>query len=161
MNVEPIGTIHSPFTAQRGTPIQPAMAQGAEGRVELHPEYADGLADLDGFERIWLIYAFDRAGPARLAVTPYMDDQPRGLFATRAPTRPNPIGMSCVRLLAVDGCTLRVADIDVLDGTPLLDIKPYAPRFDHFEVQRWGWLQATDSERTVADGRFEGGSDGG
>jgi tRNA (adenine37-N6)-methyltransferase len=155
MEIEPIGTIHSPFTAQQGTPIQPAMAAGAEGRVEVRPEWAEALADLDGFERIWLIYAFDRAGPARTEVTPYLDSQPRGLFATRAPTRPNPIGMSCVRLLAVVGTTLRVADIDVLDGTPLLDIKPYAPPFDHFEVQRWGWLQASGSERTVADGRFE------
>jgi tRNA-Thr(GGU) m(6)t(6)A37 methyltransferase TsaA len=156
MQLEPIGTIHSPFTTQRGTPIQPAMARGAEGRVELHPSLAPALADLAGFERIWLIYTFDRAGPSRLRVTPYRDTQPRGLFATRAPTRPNPIGMSCVRLLAVEGHSLRVADIDVLDGTPLLDIKPYAPLFDHFEVQRWGWLQTSGSERVVADGRFEG-----
>jgi tRNA-Thr(GGU) m(6)t(6)A37 methyltransferase TsaA len=155
MNFEPIGTIRSPFTAQRGTPIQASLAAGAEGRVELLPAYAPGLADLEGFERIWLIYAFDRAAAPRMEVTPYRDTQPRGLFSTRAPSRPNPIGMSCVRLLAVEGSTLRIADVDVLDGTPLLDIKPYAPPFDHFEVQRWGWLQRSGIRRSVADGRFE------
>jgi tRNA-Thr(GGU) m(6)t(6)A37 methyltransferase TsaA len=161
MNFVPIGVIHSPYTAQRGTPIQPAMAAGARGRVVVEPAFEEGLADLADFERIWLIYAFDRAGPPRMRVTPYLDQQPRGLFATRAPTRPNPIGMSCVGLLSVEGRTLHVTDIDVLDGTPLLDIKPYAPRFDHFEVQRWGWLQQAQGERRVADGRFEGGSEGG
>jgi tRNA (adenine37-N6)-methyltransferase len=155
MKLHPIGTIHTPFTQQRGTPIQAAVAQGAQGRVELLPRYAEALADLDGFERIWLIYAFDRARPLRLTVTPYLDTHPRGLFATRAPSRPNPIGMSCVRLLGIEGTTLQVADIDVLDGTPLLDIKPYAPRFDHFEVQRSGWLDQVGTGRRVADDRFE------
>ncbi len=157
MKLHPIGTIHTPFTEQRGTPIQAAVADGAQGTVEVLPRYAEALADIDGFDRIWLIYAFRPAKLVKYRVLPYLDTQTRGLFATRAPRRPNPIGMSCVRLLAVEGTTLRVADIDVLDGTPLLDIKPYAPRFDHFEVERCGWLDKVGSGRTRADDRFEQG----
>ncbi|MFH1463379.1 MAG: tRNA (N6-threonylcarbamoyladenosine(37)-N6)-methyltransferase TrmO [Pseudomonadota bacterium] len=153
MTFTPIGIIRSPFNEQCGTPIQPALAGSAEGRVEVDPAFAEALADLDGFERIWLLYVFDRARPVRLEVTPYLDTVQRGLFATRAPNRPNPIGMSCVRLLAVEGCTLRVADIDVLDGTPLLDIKPYASRFDHWEVERCGWLDEVQGAPR-ADDRF-------
>lgn len=151
--VEPIGIIRSPFLEAAGTPIQSAVAGSAEGTVEVFDRYAEGLRDLDGFERVWLLYWFDRAAPARLRVTPYMDDAERGLFATRAPCRPNPIGMSPVRLLGVEGRILRVADLDVLDGTPLLDIKPYAPRFDHFPVERVGWLAGAGGRR-VADDRF-------
>jgi len=156
MQVEPIGIIRSPFTDAPGTPIQPAFAAGAEGTVEVAEAFAEGLRDLDGFERIWLVYWFARASPARLAVTPFRDTAARGVFATRAPCRPNPIGLSAVRLLRVEGCTLHVADIDVLDGTPLLDIKPYVPQFDSHSVSRSGWLDRTGADRTVADGRFEG-----
>jgi tRNA (adenine37-N6)-methyltransferase len=108
---------------------------------------------LDGFERIWLIYWFDRARQAEFKVIPYLDREPRGVFATRAPSRPNPIGLSCVRLLAVEGTLLRVADLDVLDGTPLLDIKPYVPDWDVFEVKRVGWYGLARGSR-VADDRF-------
>jgi len=149
MHVDPIGVIRTPFATGAGTPIQPAMAQGAEGTVELRPEYAEALSDLDGFERVWLIYWFDRSSEPKLTVTPYMDTQPRGLFATRAPSRPNAIGMSCVRLLGVEGTTLRIADVDMLDGTPLLDIKPYVPRFDAYPDARDGWL--AKSPKTVRD----------
>ena len=154
MELVPIGVIHSPFTEARGTPIQAAFADGAEGTVEVSEAFAEGLKDLDGFERIWLVYWFDRAGEARLRVRPFLDDRERGLFATRAPCRPNPIGMSAVRLLRVEGRTLYVADIDVLDGTPLVDIKPYAPRFDCYDVSRCGWLDRAGRSRTVADDRF-------
>ena len=156
MQLKPIGIIHSPFTEASGTPIQSAVADGAQGWVEVFEEFAEGLKDLDGFERIWLVYWFDRASPARLLVKPFLDDVDRGVFATRAPCRPNPIGMSPVRLVKVDGCILKVADIDVLDGTPLLDIKPYAPRFDHFDVRQSGWLGRPAKHRTVADDRFNG-----
>ena len=122
MELKAIGVIHSPFTEARGTPIQAAFADGAEGTVEVAEPFAEGLKDLDGFERIWLVYWFDRAREARLRVRPFMDDRERGLFATRAPCRPNPIGMSAVRLLRVEGRTLLVADIVVLDGTPLVVI---------------------------------------
>ncbi len=155
MKLTPIGIIHSPHQQATGTPIQAALAVGVEGTVEVFPEYAPGLRDLDGFERIWLVYWFDRAGPAQLVVTPYLDATPRGLFATRAPARPNPIGLSPVRLLGITGHCLRVADLDVLDNTPLLDIKPYVPRFDCFDVTRCGWLNAASARDGLADDRFE------
>lgn len=155
LSFEPIGIIRTPHTAPAGTPIQPRFAAGVEGTVEVYDSFAEGLADLDGFDRIWLVYWFDRVGQPQLRVTPFMDDQPRGLFATRAPCRPNPIGISCVRLLEVSGSKLRVADVDMLDHTPLLDIKPYAPRFDHYDVVRSGWLDHASPGRTRANGRFD------
>jgi tRNA-Thr(GGU) m(6)t(6)A37 methyltransferase TsaA len=153
-----IGTVHSPFREAAGTPIQSAMAQGVEGSVEVLPEFVPGLRDLEGFERIWLLYWFDRVTPAQLAVTPFLDQQERGVFATRAPCRPNPIGLSCLRLLGIDGGRLRIMDMDILDGTPLVDIKPYAPQFDCFEASLGGWLQNKGRRAVVADNRFEGGS---
>jgi tRNA-Thr(GGU) m(6)t(6)A37 methyltransferase TsaA len=150
----PIGVVRSPFTREEGTPIQPAAAAGAEGTVEIEAAYAPALADLDGFERIWVLYVLDRARAYRPLVVPYLDDRPRGLFATRAPCRPNPIGLSPLRLLAVDGATLRVADLDILDGTPVLDIKPYVPRFDAFPGARAGWLDTRCGDGRHADGRF-------
>lgn len=152
--VRDIGVIHSPHTEPHGTPIQPRYADEFEATVDVWPEYADGLADLAGFERVWLIYWFDRAPAARLRVTPFRDTAERGLFATRAPCRPNPIGMSAVRLLAVEGNTLRFAGADMLDGTPLLDIKPYARDFDRYETERDGWLTESATRRTNADQRF-------
>jgi tRNA-Thr(GGU) m(6)t(6)A37 methyltransferase TsaA len=154
MEVKPIGIIRSPFQAASGVPIQPAFAKDAEGTVEVAEEYTEALIDLDGFERIWLLYWFDRAAPFKAQVKPYLDDQTHGLFATRAPARPNPIGLSCVKLLSVGDTTLRVSGIDILDGTPLLDIKPYANRFDRFEVARNGWLDTAQKGTTQSDDRF-------
>lgn len=154
LHIKPIGIIHSPFQSAVQTPIQPAAAGGTRGRVELFPEYAPGLLDLDGFERIWLIYWFDLAAAPKLRVKPYLDDREHGLFATRAPARPNPIGISSVKLVAVEGSMLIVEDIDILDGTPLLDIKPYAPQFDGFDVRRTGWLEHKQIGNTKADDRF-------
>jgi len=154
IKIKPIGIIHSPFTQAAGTPIQPSVAEGAEGVVEIFPAFVKGLQNLNGFDRIWLLYWFHKASKAKLKVKPYMDNAERGLFATRAPCRPNPIGISAVRLLRVEGCELYVADIDILDGTPLLDIKPYAPRFDHFQVNRFGWLQHAADTQKLADERF-------
>jgi tRNA-Thr(GGU) m(6)t(6)A37 methyltransferase TsaA len=153
LELTPIGLIHSPHHEAEGTPIQPRWAIGVEGAVEVFPELAAGLQDLDGFERIWLLYWFDRARAAQLEVVPYRDTQKRGVFATRAPSRPNPIGLSCVRLLSIEANILRVADLDVLDGTPLLDIKPYVPDCDVFTVERVGWWTHARSSST-ADGRF-------
>jgi tRNA-Thr(GGU) m(6)t(6)A37 methyltransferase TsaA len=150
-----IGTIHSPFVRAAGTPIQSAMAQGVEGWVEVFPEFVSGLQDLEGFERIWLLYWFDRATPAQLVVKPFLDHHKHGVFATRSPCRPNPIGLSCVRLLGIDGGRLHIMDVDILDETPLVDIKPYALRFDCFEVSRVGWLQNKGAEPVLADNRFE------
>ncbi|MCK4872296.1 MAG: tRNA (N6-threonylcarbamoyladenosine(37)-N6)-methyltransferase TrmO [Phycisphaerales bacterium] len=158
MKLKPIGVIHTPFSRAEGTPIQPSRADGAEGRVEVFPRFAEGLTDVDGFDRIWLLCWFDRVGAAKLTVTPFLDDVPRGLFATRAPCRPNPIGLSCVRLLRVEKNILHVADVDMLDGTPLLDIKPYTSMMDHYEVKRCGWLDRAPGTRREADDRFAAGS---
>ncbi len=154
MKLKPIGVIRSPFTTPAGTPIQPTFAGGAEGTVEVFEKYAEGLKDLDGFDRIWLIYWFDRVSQVNLLVRPFMDTARRGLFATRAPCRPNPIGLSSVRLLRIEKNILHVADLDILDGTPLLDIKPYAARFDHLPAARSGWLDAVDPDNPTDDGRF-------
>jgi tRNA-Thr(GGU) m(6)t(6)A37 methyltransferase TsaA len=131
------------------------MADGARGTVTVFEEFQDGLKDLEGFERIWLICWFHLAPESRLLVTPFLDDHERGVFATRAPGRPNPIGISSVRLLRVDRNVLTVADVDIVDGTPLLDIKPYAPALDWYNVKRSGWLDKARTSRRVADERFE------
>ena len=123
--------------------------------MEVFPEYAAALRDLDGFERIWLVYWFHCAKPPQLVVTPYLDTTPRGLFATRAPSRPNPIGLSPVRLLGINGNILSVEGVDILDNTPLLDIKPYLPAFDAFQATRIGWCAQAQGRITAPDGRFE------
>ena len=150
-----IGVIHSPFKQAAGTPIQPCRAGGAPGYVTLRPEFADGLKDLDGFERVWLIYWFHRAAAAKMSVIPYRDTVMHGLFATRVPARPNTLGMSCVRLLNIEGNILRLGEVDILDETPLLDIKPYVPQYDNYPVQRCGWLDSVPDKPIVADDRFE------
>ena len=151
-----IGLIYTPFQNATGTPIQ-ASTSSAEGVVEVLPEFAPGLQDLAAFERIWLIYLMDRASDVQLVVRPYMDTEERGVFATRAPVRPNHIGFSVVRLLGVEGNRLLIADVDMLNGTPLLDIKPYVPAFDSFASSRAGWYTGKSAAEAVADGRFEEG----
>ena len=155
IEIKAIGVIRTPFQQPAGTPIQPSRSDGARGTVEIFDEFREGLKDLDGFDRIWLLYWLDRAPSPRFRVRPFLDDCPRGLFATRAPSRPNPIGMSPVRLLRINGSVLEVADVDVLDGTPLLDIKPYVPDFDCYPVERAGWYDRVRSSRRMADGRFD------
>ncbi len=152
-----IGVIRSPFAELDGMPIQPAGARGVTGTVEVWPHYAAGLQDLDGFSHIILLYHLHQASGFSLSVVPFLDDRPRGLFATRAPRRPNPIGLSVVRLVEVDGCTLRIQDVDVLDGTPLLDIKPFVPQFDAPAVERIGWLagKVEAAGRVQSDERFQ------
>ena len=154
VSLSPIGVIHSPFTEQDGTPIQSRFAREAEGVVELFEPYAEALADLDGFERIWLLFFLDRSRPWKPVVTPYLDTVQRGLFATRAPSRPCPIGLTCVELLSVSERRVILRGVDVLDGTPLLDIKPYVPKFDAFPESKAGWLDRIDTEDTNADARF-------
>ncbi len=152
----PIGTIHSPFKDIAGMPIQPTGARTDRGTVEIFDEYASGLADIEGFSRIILIYAFHQCESCQLTVTPFLDSAPRGVFATRAPCRPNAIGLSVVRLTGREGSTLFIGDIDVLDGTPLLDIKPYVPAFDAYPDSKSGWLEksAGASESFRSDERF-------
>jgi tRNA-Thr(GGU) m(6)t(6)A37 methyltransferase TsaA len=154
LGLRPIGTIRSPFIEPAGTPIQPVYAAGGEGTVEVFEPFAEGLADIEGFERIWLLYWCHRSAAPKMRVIPYRDTQEHGLFATRAPARPNPIGLSCVRLLRVDHGVLQVSELDIIDGTPLLDIKPYVLAFDSFSEARSGWLAEERTRRTLADRRF-------
>jgi tRNA-Thr(GGU) m(6)t(6)A37 methyltransferase TsaA len=151
-----IGTIHSPFTELEGMPIQPAGAAGVKGTVEVLPDYSDGLQDVAGFSHLILLYAFHRSRGFDLRVVPFMDGTSRGVFATRAPRRPNPIGLSVVRMVRVEGRVLHVENVDVIDGTPLLDIKPYVPGFDPSGEIRIGWLAEAGHAVAAAraDSRF-------
>jgi tRNA-Thr(GGU) m(6)t(6)A37 methyltransferase TsaA len=138
-------------------PIQPTGGEGVAGTIEVFPQYVEGLKDLDGFSHIILIYHLHEVNEAELTVVPFMDDSPRGVFSTRAPRRPNPIGFSVVRLSRVEGGKLEIENVDILDGTPLLDIKPYIPEVDHQPADRIGWL--TGKKRRFAgrksDDRFK------
>jgi len=153
---KPIGVIHSPFKEAKGTPLQPAGAKGIGGTVVILPEYAKGLKDVDGFSHLILIYHFHLSGEPSLEAKPYMDNKAHGVFAMRGPSRPNPIGISVVRLVRVEGHTLHVQDVDIVDGTPLLDIKPYVPEFDIREAKRIGWLEKRVQKLGAAkdNGRF-------
>jgi len=153
---QPIGTIHSPFQDLSGMPIQPAGAKGIVGTVEVREEFSEGLRDLSGFSHIILIYHFHKSQGYALSVTPFLDTVPRGVFATRAPRRPNPIGISIVELTKVEGNILHIKNVDIVDGTPLLDIKPYVPEFDIHEGVRIGWLagKTGKAEKTKSDRRF-------
>lgn len=152
----PIGVVRSPFREPADMPIQSVAASGIAGSIELLPAYAAGLKDIEGFSHLILIVHFHRSSGYRLEVTPFLDDAPHGVFATRSPRRPNSIGLSLVRLVGVAGTTLAIEDVDVVDGTPLLDIKPYVPRFDTREAVRTGWLANTryQVEQVRADTRF-------
>ena len=153
---KPIGVIHSPFRQPKGTPIQPAGAQGIDGRVEVFPEYAQGLKDLEGFSHVILIYHFHLSKGVSLKVKPFMDGEAHGVFAMRGPSRPNPIGISVVRLVKIEDNMLHIQDIDIVDGTPLLDIKPYVPKFDVREAEKIGWLEKNVHKLPTSkdDGRF-------
>jgi len=153
-----IGTVRSPHLECEGMPIQPQGARGVRGAIELDPVYEPGLADLAGFSRIIVLYLFHRSQGYALTVIPFLDTRPRGLFATRAPRRPNPIGLSVLRLTGIEGCRLLVEDVDILDGTPVLDIKPYVPSFDAFPDEASGWFGevARDPAAVRADRRFIG-----
>ena len=144
LSLTPIGVIHSPHRDPGATPIQPACAEGFRGEVEVLEAYAAGLDDVDGFSHVHLLYWLHLSGPPALKVTPFLDDTPRGVFATRAPNRPNPLGLSVVRVLERRGRILVVDDLDVLDGTPLLDIKPYVERFDVRTATSGGWTERVD-----------------
>ena len=152
----PIGIIRSPFTDIAGMPIQPAGARGIRGTVEVSEQYAAGLEDLEGFSRIILIYVFHKCEQCQLTVTPFLDSQVHGIFATRAPCRPNAIGISVVRLAGINGRILAIEDVDILDGTPLLDIKPYVPVFDAYPDSKSGWLEKNGkrAESVRSDERF-------
>ena len=151
-----IGVIHTPFKDIKGMPIQPMGARGIQGIVQIEPEYVQGVQDLEGFSHLILIYHFHLSEGYSLQVKPFMDDVLHGVFATRAPKRPNPIGISIVKLIKVEGGTLHIEDVDIVDGTPLLDIKPYVPEFDSQKAERIGWLSKNVGKvhETRSDERF-------
>ncbi len=159
MNIQmsPIGTIQSPFKKREGMPIQPTGAKDVRGQVIIERAYVEALSDLDGFSHIILLYFFHRSKGFSLKVKPFMDNELRGLLATRAPRRPNPIGLSIVRLLGIEDNVLEIQGVDILDGTPLLDIKPYVPKFDSVKTLSTGWLEknAEKSETLRSDKRFQ------
>lgn len=153
----PIGVVHSPFTELKGMPIQPPRSEDIAGTVEVFAEFREGLRDLDGFSHIILLYHFHMVTEHRLQVVPFLDTEPRGLFATRAPIRPNPIGLSVVRLKRIQGGVLSVLDLDILDGTPVLDIKPYVTEFDEPAAVKMGWLENALKQKrnALSDNRFK------
>jgi tRNA-Thr(GGU) m(6)t(6)A37 methyltransferase TsaA len=148
-----IGVIRSEHIAAQETPIQPTYAKGCKGRAAIFPEFAEGLRDLDGFSHVYLIYHFHQAGSARLMVKPFLQDVERGVFATRAPCRPNAIGLSVVELVRREGNVLHLDGLDILDGTPFLDIKPCTAKFDIFKTARNGWQDELDEETARRLGR--------
>ena len=135
-----IGIIHSPFLIAKESPIQPCFAEGSIGSVELLPEYIDGLADIEGFSHIILLYHLHLSNGYKLIVKPFLDSIEHGIFATRFPQRPNPIGLSVVKLNRIENNIIYIENIDVIDGTPILDIKPYVPKFDSFPAALSGWV---------------------
>jgi tRNA (adenine37-N6)-methyltransferase len=153
---KPIGTIHSPFKEISGMPIQQPGAQDVTATIDIESAYAEGLKDLDGFSHVILLYHFHQVKDFKLQLKPFLDDELRGVFSTRAPVRPNPIGISIVRLMRIEGCTLHIEGVDILDGTPLLDIKPYVPAFDERSADRIGWLsgKAANAREKKSDDRF-------
>ncbi|MFQ5687764.1 MAG: tRNA (N6-threonylcarbamoyladenosine(37)-N6)-methyltransferase TrmO [Candidatus Scalindua sp.] len=152
----PIGVIYSQFKEPKGTPIQPSGAKGIGGTVEVFPEFAEGLKDVEGFSHIVLVYHFHLARKPSLKVKPYLDNENHGVFSTRAPSRPNPIGISIVRLTEIEGNLLQIQDVDIVDNTPLLDIKPYVPTFDVRKTVEIGWLEKNIHKLSMSkdDGRF-------
>ncbi len=152
----PIGIIHTPHEEAEGTPIQPKGAKGIEGEVEVYSEYKDGLKDLEGFSHIILLFHCHLSGNYSLRQKPYMDDEEHGIFAMRGPSRPNPIGLSIVKLNSVEDNILKIENVDIIDETPLLDIKPFVPEFDQNQVERIGWLgeNVQKLSDTRDDGRF-------
>jgi tRNA-Thr(GGU) m(6)t(6)A37 methyltransferase TsaA len=155
---KPIGFIHSPFKDLENMPIQPAGKTSAPGTIDISPQLSEGLKDVEGFSHVILIYHFHEVRRQQLSVTPFLDQQPRGIFATRAPTRPNPVGFSVVKVLKVEGNRLYVDDVDILDGTPLIDLKPYVPEFDIRPGARAGWLEDARGrvQEMTSDDRFKG-----
>lgn len=151
----PIGRIHTPFASLENMPIQSAASK-AQGTAEIHASYAESLEGLEGFSHAIFIYYLHKAAPYRSKVTPFLDDVPMGLFATRAPCRPNPIGMSIVRIESIEERMIRFLGADMLDGTPLLDIKPYVTTFDAYPDAKDGWLadKKETLARTQSDRRF-------
>ena len=153
---KPIGIIHSPFKKPQGTPIQSSAGKDIKGTIEIFPDYVDGLKDLEGFSHIILLFHFHLVKKTILQGKPFMDDEKHGIFAIRGPSRPNTIGLSIVRLTGVKDNILYIKDLDIVDGTPLLDVNPYITQFDQREKIKIGWLEKNIDKlsKTIDDGRF-------
>jgi len=141
ITLKPIGVIRTPHTDIKNMPIQPIAAEGIKGHIELLPEYVEGLKDLEGFSHITLLYHFHKIEGYELQVIPFMDTEPHGIFSCKAPKRPNAIGMSTVKLTGIEGNILQLEQVDMLDGTPLIDIKPFFPKYDNRLEVKCGWLE--------------------
>jgi tRNA (adenine37-N6)-methyltransferase len=153
-----IGVIRTPHKDIKNMPIQPIAADGIQGQIELLPEYVAGLKDLEGFSHITLVYHFHKIEGFELEVIPFMDTEKRGIFSCKAPKRPNAIGISTVKLLRIEGNILHIEQVDMLDGTPLIDIKPFFPKYDNRNHVLIGWLEKNKNisvERMRADERFK------
>jgi tRNA-Thr(GGU) m(6)t(6)A37 methyltransferase TsaA len=156
--IKPIGQIFTPHFDIQNMPIQPIAAEGVKGYIKLLPEYIDGLKDLEGFSHITLVYHFHKIEGHELVVTPFMDTEQHGIFATKAPKRPNAIGISTVKLIKIEGNILHIEQVDMLDGTPLIDIKPFYPRYDNRENVSIGWLEKNKNipiDKLRSDERFK------
>jgi tRNA-Thr(GGU) m(6)t(6)A37 methyltransferase TsaA len=158
ITIHPIGIIRTPHTDVKNMPIQPIAAEGISGYIEVLAEYAEGLQDLEGFSHITLVYHFHKIEGHKLKVIPFMDTQERGIFSCKAPKRPNAIGISTVRILKIEGNIVHIDQVDMLDGTPLIDIKPFYPRYDNRNNVSIGWLEKNKDiplESLRADERFK------
>jgi tRNA (adenine37-N6)-methyltransferase len=157
ISYRPIGVVHSPFLTPEGTPVQSAASKGTEAFIEIFPEFTEGLKDLEGFSHIYVLFHMHLVNKHALMVIPFLDNKPHGVFATRSPGRPNPIGISVVNLIKVKDNCVFLKNIDILDGSPVIDIKPYNPQFDVFETTKNGWFEnrAYNLETKKDDGRFK------
>ena len=153
----PIGIIHTPFKTINNMPIQPTADKESEGWIEIFDEYSAGLADLNGFSHIYLIFHLHKTSSYKLSVVPFLDTVERGIFATRSPSRPNPVGLSVVKLVSVSGNIIKIQGLDILDETPLIDIKPFVPMFEDSKDIRIGWFEGKDKNLPgkLSDGRFK------
>ena len=156
ITIKPIGTIYTPHKSETGMPIQPKGAIGIKGYIKIFKEFEDGLLDLNEYSHAYLIYFLHKIKGYKLQTIPFMDDEIHGIFATRSPKRPNPIGLSIVKIINIENNIINIENVDMLDGTPLLDIKPYVPEMDNFETEKNGWLDKNHkkSEHLKSDDRF-------
>jgi tRNA-Thr(GGU) m(6)t(6)A37 methyltransferase TsaA len=157
IKLKAIGTIHTPFKTIENMPIQPSAAKHITGTIEIFPEYAEGLSDLDGFSHIYVIFHLHRSSGHKLKVIPFLDTVERGVFATRSPARPGAVGLSVTEIVSVNGNIIEIRGVDMLDGSPVIDIKPYVPEFDEYTEIRKGWLEgkAGNAPKTLSDERFK------
>ncbi len=153
----PIGVVHSPFKTVENMPVQPSAARDVEAEIEIFEQYKEGLSDIDGFSHIYVVFYLNRVRETRLRVIPFLDTVERGIFATRSPARPNPVGLSLVELVSVNENFLRIRGIDMLDGSPVIDIKPFVPDFEKHDNVRKGWFEGNThkAEKILSDTRFK------